>query len=378
MKPQAVKRGASAKKLYDMGPGYESFYMPSLFLEPASWTRNQAPCHAPHVAAKPVAKQLNKAVSPVNKPSTPVPKAQANNKGSKSAPVAATKAKKAINWNSPAGKQLILRPKNELVLYRPMWIQIHHWAQFGTTSPLKDQPQRGRSAGKANKSQRMQQQKQRVQNERNPNDRPKPKSQPNKPLSRQTSSIAPSSPALSRQASSIGPKSPNLLSRQNSHIQKSAPLPLPRQQSNKKGKKSHSSSVDYNQNAWENFYSPKPQLARQQNASARSIKSNAVPYMNLKAGMPREMIHRDAEGSNFQNFKLEQDGAQRGVQMGPQPKQQGNKGQQRAVNNSRPQTPQQKKNKQSSGGGWLTTSGIAVASAIVAIGSVGLSKLMNN
>ncbi|KAJ3024797.1 UNVERIFIED_CONTAM: hypothetical protein HDU68_007785, partial [Siphonaria sp. JEL0065] len=119
LKPQ--QRAASAKK-YDTGPGYEGYFNASLFQEPASWTRNQAPCHAPHRAA---IKQLNKqpsfkAATPVaSKPATPAPKTQANNKGPKSAPIVATKGKSAVKWNSPAGKQLILRPKMELVLFTP-------------------------------------------------------------------------------------------------------------------------------------------------------------------------------------------------------------------------------------------------------------------
>ncbi|KAI9341950.1 hypothetical protein BDR26DRAFT_859839 [Obelidium mucronatum] len=57
-KPQAQpakQRAASAKK-YDLGPGYEGFMMPSLFVEPQNWTKNQAPCHAPHRAAVKITK----------------------------------------------------------------------------------------------------------------------------------------------------------------------------------------------------------------------------------------------------------------------------------------------------------------------------------
>ncbi|KAJ3061621.1 hypothetical protein HDU99_005500, partial [Rhizoclosmatium hyalinum] len=117
--------------------------------------------------------QLNKqpslkAATPISKPSTPAPKAQANNnlKGNKAAPVSATKNKNAIKWNSPAGKQLILRPKNELVIYTPLWIQVYHWAQF-----RGQKQQRGRSAEKTTRAQRLLQQKQRIATERNPNDR---------------------------------------------------------------------------------------------------------------------------------------------------------------------------------------------------------------
>ncbi|ORY38877.1 hypothetical protein BCR33DRAFT_422816 [Rhizoclosmatium globosum] len=257
-----------------MGPGYEGFFQAALFQEPASWTRNQSPCHAPHRAAP---KQLNKqpsfkAATPISKPSTPAPKAQANNnlKGNKAAPVSATKNKNAIKWNSPAGKQLILRPKNELVIYTPLWIQVYHWAQF-----RGQKQQRGRSADKTNKAQRLQQQKQRIAAQRKPNDRqqsPAPKQ-----LSRQASAVQPKSPAtVSRQASSIQSKSPAPLSRQQSALQQKNKPASPIK------KKGNSSPVDYSSNTWEQYYTPKLVAKSSYPVYEQAPAPKAAPNKNIK------------------------------------------------------------------------------------------------
>ncbi|KAJ3024795.1 UNVERIFIED_CONTAM: hypothetical protein HDU68_007783 [Siphonaria sp. JEL0065] len=54
--PAPVKQRAASAKKYDLGPGYEVHMMASLFNEPQNWTKNQAPCHAPHRTPKPVSK----------------------------------------------------------------------------------------------------------------------------------------------------------------------------------------------------------------------------------------------------------------------------------------------------------------------------------
>ncbi|KAJ3296062.1 hypothetical protein HDU79_007685, partial [Rhizoclosmatium sp. JEL0117] len=351
--------------------------------------------------------------------------------------------------------------------------------------------QRGRSADKTNKAQRLQQQKQRIAAQRKPNDRqqsPAPKQ-----LSRQASAVQPKSPApVSRQASSIQSKSPAPLSRQQSALQQKNKPASPIK------KKGNSSPVDYSSNTWEQYYTPKlvakssypvyeqapapkaapnkniklapgkslkskippPQEAKspeifsfvkspsasaahsrttsaqsnrnaaplkkqpsasspvsgpdffaqyldrsaspapskptsrqasakpltpsQQYAALRATKPKPAPYMNLKAPMPREMLHPGSEGANILAIKLNNDAEQRGIQLAPKPKQQKNAHARNysAKSNvkSKPSTPAKKKpvTKQNSGvNSWFTPSGLAVASAIVAIGGVGISKLMN-
>ncbi|KAI9341952.1 hypothetical protein BDR26DRAFT_292887 [Obelidium mucronatum] len=301
IKPQ--QRAASAKK-YDIGPGYEGFMMPNMFQEPSSWTKNQSPCHAPHRAA---IKQLNKqpsfkAATPISKPSTPVPKAQANNKGAKAAPIASTKGKNAVKWSSPAGKQLILRPKMGL-----------------------------------------------------------------------KSTIAPPKSAKSPEIFSfVKAPTSNASSVTHSRQASAQKAPLKKQQS-------ASSPVGNTPDIFAMYMEPsaksKPQTPSQQYAAIRAAKPKPAPYMS--ASMPREMMNAFSEGSNVAYIKLNNDAHQRGLQMGPKPKQQQNN--KARVASAKPSTPTiSNKNKRPAvekSNSWFTPSGIAVASAIVAIGGVGISKL---
>ncbi|KAJ3076850.1 hypothetical protein HDU98_011711 [Podochytrium sp. JEL0797] len=285
---QPIQRAASAKK-FDLGIRYEVFCQPKWFQEPESWTKNQTICYVRRAPAAP--KQLNKqpsfkAATPVaSKPATPAPKAQPNVKGAKVAPATSIKGKSAVKLNSRNQRQLILRPKLELVVYTPLWIQVYHWAYLKQHPEVaqrfkKQQQSRGRSADKFNRNQRLEQQKQRVVDQRKPNDRQQPvtpKQQISRqasaisaakspaPMSRQQSGTAKSPALLSRQQSAVAPKSPAPMSRQQSGAVPKSPAPVSRQQSgmkqtskpNSPAKKNASAPADWQNAIWADFYTPK-------------------------------------------------------------------------------------------------------------------------
>ncbi|KAJ3392023.1 hypothetical protein HDU84_004951 [Entophlyctis sp. JEL0112] len=495
-KPQPVRR-------FDLGPGYEMHMLPAMFADPMAWTKSCSPAAPPHRAAKLTQNAQRQATQPaasrtpqkfnapgyeVNmlpslfmeppqwasccrpadpphraqakaKPATPQPAGNARKSGkvhSKPAVSVASKSKNAVKWNSPAGKQLIVRPSGALVLYQPLWLQLNIWSIEQKNNIQRQQ--RGRSADKPSRMQRMQEAKARAQEEarrshadyRSPFPQPKQQPNTNKPMARQASSASQKTPAsMSRQASNA-----SWMSRQNSGASWTSV------------NKSNSSPVDWKKNVWEEFYSPKPQPAaphanthqkqqqqqqqrpknatqrQQQNAARtnggslkptipppaqakspeifsfvkhgaplpqpspipnhannfnksksassptgntpdwfadyfdgsaaansaakspsqkyaemRAAKPKHAPYMAPNNSMPREMINHSSEGSNWVDMKLENDAWERGIQL------QRNKPKPLARQNS-------------SFIAWLSPAGVAVASAIVAIGSVGFSKLL--
>ncbi|KAJ3255833.1 hypothetical protein HDU77_003484 [Chytriomyces hyalinus] len=280
---KAASPSAPVGRKLSQAPIYEMYMVAALFSEPANWTANQAPCHAPHRAAastraaKPVLGKQNSAVSQAP---TPKPAAANNKAAQKVAPkqAAATKQKAAVKWNSPAGKQLILRPKGELVLFQPLWVQIQVW------SVNKSKPVKGRSS----KQDRVQQQKQRVAAQRKPDQVVAPKQQPNaqKPLSRQASGV------------SSKPATPAPVSR---NLQKTKAAAAPQ--------KGASSPVDWQTNIWEDFYTskhstfkesatpsakskpttPAPKSKPQTPASVKTAKPNSakgIKHASLKSTIP--------------------------------------------------------------------------------------------
>ncbi|KAJ3244329.1 hypothetical protein HDU78_011165 [Chytriomyces hyalinus] len=270
---QASKLAAPASPVgrrASQSPIYEVYMVPSLFSEPNSWTANQAPCHAPHRAASPSSrpmKQLSKQNSSVTQ--TPVPKtAQPQKAAAKHA--TASKQKGAVKWNSAAGKQLILRPKNEVVLFRPLWMQVHAWAASKST------PTRGRSADKTSKQQRILQQKQRLAAQRKPEQVVAPKQQPNhqKPLSRQQSN------------SSSKPATPVPASR--APQQKAKPATP---------QKSASSPVDWQTNIWQDFYTSKHATFQAPSAAPQKAK----PSTPVQKSMPHPI--KAAKPNSAKNVK---------------------------------------------------------------------------
>ncbi|KAI8829961.1 hypothetical protein BJ741DRAFT_712448 [Chytriomyces cf. hyalinus JEL632] len=264
-------------------PIYEMYMVAALFSEPANWTANQAPCHAPHraasttraAAAKPVLGKQNSAASQI-----PVPKAAANNNNKaaaaqKVAPkqAAAMKQKAAVKWNSAAGKQLILRPKGELVLFQPLWVQVQVW------SVNKSKPVKGRSAGKNSKQDRIQQQKQRVAAQRKPEQVVAPKQQPNaqKPLSRQASAV------------SSKPATPAPVSRNPQKTKAAAP------------QKGVSSPVNWQANVWEDFYTSKHSTFKESAApSAKSKPTTPAPKSKPQTPAP---VKTSAKGIKHASLK---------------------------------------------------------------------------
>ncbi|KAI8618120.1 hypothetical protein BC830DRAFT_1166447 [Chytriomyces sp. MP71] len=445
--PQQVSAASKKPVIYSKGPDYEALMTPGLFAEPMSWTKNQAPCHAPHLAPR------NKVLSKQNSVNTPQPVAQPIHNKEKMASKQgnATKKKAAVKWNSPAGKQLILRPKLQLVLYKPLWVQVQEW------SNLKNKP-RGRSANQATKQERIQQHKQRLAAQRKPEQIVAPKQQPNsaKPLSHQASNLKskpattvkqsassgvdwhtnvwedfytskhstlleqnlkselkPNTPALKSQSthvstkkgtgnlkSNIAPpkeaKSPEIFSfikdspttgpvqspsPINERKYKPAQIPLRPVQKQYSASSPTGGQPDvfatYIVHSDPHSVASSRQASRQtpvaplspskQYAAIRAAKPKPTPYMN--GAMPREMANHWSEGSNYINLTLLKEAEERGITWSAQPKQK--------VNKKKPQTSPSKVKKQNSFGSWFTPSSIAVASAAVVIGGVGLGALLN-
>ncbi|KAJ3226507.1 hypothetical protein HDU81_007259 [Chytriomyces hyalinus] len=273
---KAASPSAPVGRKLSQAPIYEMYMVPSLFSEPANWTANQAPCHAPHRAAptrsaKPVLGKQNSAVSQP----PPAPKAAANNKAAqKVAPkqAAGTKQKAAVKWTSAAGKQLILRPKGELVLYQSLFVQVQVW------SVNKSKPVRGRSADKTSKHDRIQQHKQRIAAQRKP-EVFTPKQQPNaqKPLSRQAS------------GASSKPSTPAPVSRNQQKTKAAAPQ-----------KSSVSSPVDWQTNIWEDFYTSKHSTF-QETAAKPSAKSK--PTTPAPKSKPQTPAKTNAKGIKHASLK---------------------------------------------------------------------------
>ncbi|KAJ3225751.1 hypothetical protein HDU81_007674 [Chytriomyces hyalinus] len=259
-------------KRASQSPIYEVYMVPSLFSEPTSWTANQTPCHAPHRAisssARPI-KQLNKQNSSVSQ--APAPKTAHPQKVS-AKQASASKQKAAVKWNSAAGKQLILRPKNEVVLFRHLWVQVQVWAASRGT------PTRGRSADKTSKQQRILQQKQRLAAQRNPEQVVAPKQQPNhqKQHSRQQSN------------SSSKPATPAPVSRAQ---QKAKPAAT--------SQKSASAPVDWQTNIWEDFYTSKHATFQAPSASPQKSK----PSTPVQKSMPHPMKPNSAKNNKHASLK---------------------------------------------------------------------------
>ncbi|KAJ3135958.1 hypothetical protein HK100_002202 [Physocladia obscura] len=448
LQPQLIAASLAKKnsvKNFDLGVGYEQYMVPNLFAEPANWSSNVCPAHAPHrlVATqnKPSTPKQKSASS--HKPLTPqsqksqqqqqiksaAPQTKVQHKNVRSASSSLNKTN--IKWNTPVGKQLILRPKGGLVLYQPLWLQVARW----NMEQMNRQQQRGRSADKYNKAQRIKEAKERAAAQRSRSDfreqNSVPKQQSNAtikapishqtsftnnkaPVSRQTSNISaastvfhqtsnlkeqpqnkPSTP-LSKTKKPVADlqnawQQPLFASKQqqdssnnsNNNNNKQKPLQKPQQL-----RKQHSASSptgntpDYfaiymDRPASPSGFKSQPPKSRsaaastsnsaaktpsQQYAALRTAKPKFAPYMDPHAPMPRETISPYAEGSNFVAFNLANEALDCGILMQQPPKQK------RVISGKTPQLTKQQSSKS-----WFT--GVAVASAIVAISGVGLSKL---
>jgi len=155
--PQQQSQKPQAKS-QTMRASYEIFMAPSMFQEPATWTQNQAPCHVPHVLRQAKKQASKKEIIAQPEPTVINHKKPMNKSGSKTK----MQQKSATNFNSAAGKQLILRPTGAIILYRPLWMQVRHWA----IRMAHESEGRGRSAKMNTKAQKIQQQKDRIMEQR--------------------------------------------------------------------------------------------------------------------------------------------------------------------------------------------------------------------
>ncbi|KAI8622497.1 hypothetical protein BC830DRAFT_1223775 [Chytriomyces sp. MP71] len=217
----AAKQALAQKHVvYAKGPDYESLMTPSLFMEPTSWLKNQAPCHAPHLSM-PATNKGKANLSHMTEFGTQ------NSKSQKAAAKNASKSKLSNKWNSPTGKQLILRPRNEIVIYKPLWKQVQDWAIQKENA--KRLPKKATAKNESHKAKYLSKQQ--------------------SASSETTKTAAP----MSRQASQLKSKDSTSL------------------------KERASSPVDWQKNVWEDFYTSKHSTLREQKPQLKSKPGTPAP-----------------------------------------------------------------------------------------------------